>query len=265
MGFSFIHISDHHLGSSEGALNRGYATAHALGRVMDRIAQQAAHGADFLVCTGDLVNEGTDEEYAFARRFLDIQGASPPPGPLSVSWDGLERLPAYFMPGNHDPREGFVRALFPGAPLAPRLDTSFRHKGVRFVCLDLGTGPRAGKIDPETLAFLRRALAGDAQCVVLLHHHSVPVGIKWLDDALPPEVGAFWDAVGRGHVLGVLFGHAHATVEVDVGGVPAWGVRSTNFQFAPADEPLFHMLPPHYRVVTVSGSRLTSQVHEVPL
>jgi len=265
MDFSFIQITDHHLGASEHALNRGYATAHALGRVMDRIAQQGAHGADFLVCTGDLVNEGSDEEYAFARRFLDIQGASAPPGPLSVSWDGLRRLPAYFMPGNHDPREGFVRNLFPGTTPAPLLNVSFAHKGVQFVCLDLGTGPRAGEVGPETLDFLRRSLAPGDPSIVLLHQHPVPVGIKWLDEALPQEVHGLWETIGKGQVLGILFGHAHATVETRVGGVPAWGLRSTNFQFAPADQPLYCLLPPHYRVVTYSSGYLSSQIHEVPL
>lgn len=265
MDFSFIQITDHHLGASEHAYNRGYATAHALGRVMDDIARHHAHGADFLVCTGDLVNLGSDEEYAFARRFLGIEGASAPPGPLSISWNGLPHLLAYFIPGNHDPREGFARSLFPGSPSTPRLDASFIHKGVQFVYLDWGVAPRAGEILPATLDFLTSRLAGGTPTVILLHHHPIPVGIQWLDRALPQRIDEFWDAAAIGSVLGIVFGHAHTTVETDVSGIPVLGLRSTCFQFAPAPEPLFCLLPPHYRIVSISDGRLTSEIHEVPL
>ncbi len=265
MDFSFIQITDHHLGASEHAYNRGYATAHALGRVMDEVARRGAHGADFLVCTGDLVNLGTDEEYAFARRFLGIEGASHVPGPMMLSWNDLRRLPAYFIPGNHDPREAFARNLFPQSPARPRLDAWYVHKGVQFVYLDLGTAPRAGEILPATLDFLTSRLAGGAPTVILLHHHPIPVGIEWLDQALPQRIHEFWDAAAGGSVLGIVFGHAHTTVEAHVKGIPVLGLRSTCFQFAPAPEPLFCLLAPHYRVVSISGGRLTSEIHEVPL
>src|SRR5688500_901596 len=101
--FSFVQITDHHLGATEHTYNRGYATAYALRRVMEDLAQHDGWDADFLICTGDLVENGMDAEYGFARTFLNIQGAAEPPGPLSVTWDGL-RLPAYFIPGNHDAR-----------------------------------------------------------------------------------------------------------------------------------------------------------------
>jgi hypothetical protein len=39
--------------------------------------------------------------------------------------------------------------------------------------------------------------------------------------------------------------------------------RSTCFQFVPADEPLLCLLPPHYRIITVTNDRLTSQIREV--
>jgi Icc protein len=265
MDFSFIQITDHHLGPSEHAYNRGYATAHALGRVMDDIAHHEAHRADFLVCTGDLVNLGTDEEYAFAQRFLNIAERAVPPGPLSISWNGLRRFPAYFMPGNHDPRETFCRHLFPGSPSDPRFDVSFTHKGVQFVCLDWGTGPRSGEILPSTLDFVGSRLATGTPTVILLHHHPIPVGIPWLNEALPTRIQEFWNVIASGHVLGVLFGHAHTTVEAVMNGVPVLGLRSTSFQFVPAPEPAFCMLPPHYRVVSISGDRLTSRIYEVPL
>ncbi|MGH2405419.1 MAG: hypothetical protein ACRDGN_13315, partial [bacterium] len=131
--------------------------------------------------------------------------------------------------------------------------------------LDFGTGQRAGEVLPDTLSFLRARFATRMPAVLLLHYHPIPVGIVWLDAALPAQIEEFWDVVSAGHVLGVLFGHAHATVEAEVRGIPVLGLRSTNFQFAPADQPLYCLLPPHYRVVSVSGAGLVSRIHEVPL
>ncbi len=265
MDFSFVQITDHHLGSSEHVYNHGYATAYALSRIMDHLAQAGGHGADFLVCTGDLVNLGTEEEYAFARRFLDLRGRPAPPGPLTMSWNQLRGLPAYFVPGNHDIRHVFFGSLFSAAPPGLAANMAFFHKGVQFLCLDFGTADRAGEVLPGTLAFLRARLAEGLPAVLLLHHHPIPVGIKWLDDAIPEHIEEFWDVASAGRVLGVLFGHAHATVEVTVRGIPVLGLRSTNFQFARADEPLFCLLAPHYRVVSISNGRLTTRIHEVPL
>jgi Icc protein len=264
MAFSFIQITDHHLGPSEQTYNHGYATAYALGRVIDHIAEAAGWGAEFLICTGDLVNTGTLDEYSFFRRFLGLQGTAAAPGPFALSRGRLRNLPSYFIPGNHDVRPVFFNGFFSGAP-SSGANVAFEHKGVQFVCLDFGTGGRAGEVLPETLAFLRERLSGGGPTVLFMHYHPVPVGIPWLDEAVPQRIDAFWDAAASGRVLGVFFGHAHTTVDTRVKGIPVMGLRSTNFQFAPTDQPLYCLLPPHYRVVTVDGESLTSQIHEVPL
>ncbi len=264
MAFSFVQITDHHLGPTEQTYNHGYATAYALGRLLDHIADADGWGAEFLICTGDLVNMGTLDEYAFFRRFLGLQGTVSAPGPLELSRGRLRNLPAYFIPGNHDVRPVFFNGFFSGAP-STGANMAFEHKSVQFLCLDFGTGRRAGEVLPETLSFLRERLAGGQPTVLFMHYHPIPVGIPWLDIALPDGIDGFWDVTAAGQVLGVFFGHAHATVETHVRGIPVMGLRSTNFQFAPVEAPLYCMLPPHYRVVTVTGDRLTSQIHEVPL
>jgi Icc protein len=230
---------------------------------MDHVAG-SDHAADFLICTGDLVNRGTDEEYAFARRFLGLERRSKPPGPLALSWQQLRNLPAYFIPGNHDIRAVFFKNLF--SVSAPQIaNTAFVHKGVQFLCLDFGTDHLRGEVLADTLRFLRTRLDHNEPAVLLLHHHPVPVGIPWLDAAVPEGIEDFWDVAASGRVLGVLFGHSHATVDATVRGIPVMGLRSTNFQFAPAERPLYCILPLHYRVVTIAHGRLTSRICEVPL
>lgn len=264
MGFTFIHLTDHHLGDHEHSYIRGFAPAHSLARVMDDIAAHDAWGADFLMFTGDLVHLGTDAEYAFARRLLGLGGAAEAPGPLAVAAGrGGRPVPAYFMPGNHDVREAFHHNLFGRAPAGAV--SAFMHDGVQFVCVDTGTGSRQGVLTEEALRAVGERLSAGVASMICLHHHPIPVGIAWLDVAVPERVGDLWAALAAGNVLGVLFGHAHTTVDAQIDATPVLGLRSTCFQFVPADAPLLCLLPPHYRIVTVSDSRLTSHIREVSL
>ncbi len=265
MSLRFLQITDHHLGPDAAAVNRGYATAWALERVLDAIAAAGSHDADFLLCTGDLVNAGTDAEYAFARRLFGIEPAGAAPGPLTLSRGGLEGLPAYLVPGNHDPRDVFVRNLFPDTVPAPHLDLSWRVGETAFVFLDLGTSGRMGVLRDASLELLDRVLTERRPTVVVLHHHPVKVGIPWLDVAVPQGIDRLWGRLQSGHVLGVLFGHTHASVEREVHGVPVLGLRSTCFQFVACPEPLYVIQPLHYRLITVGPRTLTSQLYQVLL
>lgn len=264
MSVRFVQITDHHLGENAACVNRGYATAWALDRVLDAIADADAHGADFLLCTGDLVDAGTDAEYAFARERFGVEAAGEAPGPLPLSRRGLEGLPAYFVPGNHDPRETFVRNLFPATPPATHLDLGWRVGEVNFAYLDLGRSGRQGVLEEASLELLDRVLAEGLPTVVVLHHHPLAVGIPWLDAAVPLGIDRLWRRLSGG-VIGVLFGHAHASVERAVRGVPVLGLRSTCFGFAATEEPTFVIQPLHYRLVTVEGGVLSSRRYEVPL
>lgn len=261
----FVHVTDHHIGRDRNAVNRGYATAWALDRVLTAIAAADGHGADFLLCTGDLVEAGEDAEYACAASIYGVAAAGAPPGPLAMARAGLDGLPAYFVPGNHDPRTSWTRNLFPDGTPAERMHLDWTVDAVQYVYLDLGTGGRAGDLGDDAVAFLDAVLARGRPTVLVLHHHPVAVGIPWLDRAVPAGVDRLWRSLRKGRVLGVVFGHAHASVARCVDSVPVWGLRSTCFQFGGTEHPTFLIQPLHYRVVCVEGDALTSQLYEVPL
>jgi 3',5'-cyclic-AMP phosphodiesterase len=265
VSLSVVHIADHHLGDGPHTVNRGYATAWALDRLLDAIAADAPDAAA-LLCSGDLVDHGTPSEYAFACGLFGATPQGTPPGPLALTRTGLERYPLYVVPGNHDPREAFVRALFPDATPAAHLDLTWDLGHVTFVYLDLGTDGRRGVLADASLAALERALARGRRTVVILHHHPVAVGIPWLDRAVPESIDRFWRTLRDGDVAAVLFGHAHTSVERVVDGVPVLGLRSTCFQFASTEEPSFVIQPLHYRIVTVpDAGPARHELVEVPL
>lgn len=262
--FSFIHISDHHLRETDALLSRGFSTGYAFRRVLDHIAEHHAHGADFIVTTGDLVESGADAEYSAAKARLQLElQAREPPGPHWVTTAGL-LLPMYFLPGNHDPRPAFFRNLFPSARARPQINAAFEHKGVQFVCVDWGDQNQAVAY-PEMLDFLARTLQPGQLSIILSHHAVTAVGVAWLDAFLANDLEKFWQVVRGRQVLGIFTGHLHATYERVAQGIPVFGVRATTFQFALQSEKLFCLQPPHYRVVTVDDATLTTQIFEVPL
>jgi len=261
----WLQLTDHHVGRDAAAVNRGYATSWALDRVLTAIAAAGGHGADFLLCTGDLVDLGEDEAYAHACALYGVAPAGRPPGPLTIARPGLAGLPAYFVPGNHDPRAAWTRNLFPEGEGAERMHLAWTVGDLQFVFVDQGNGGRAGSLDEEGLAFLDRALAGGRPTVLVLHHHPVAVGIPWLDAALPEGVERLWAVAARGRVVGVLFGHAHLSVERRVDGIPVLGLRSTSFQFGGVERPTFLIQPLQYRLLTYDERGLRSELFEVPL
>jgi Icc protein len=263
--FSFVHITDHHLGESETALIRGFAPAYAFRTVLRHIAAHVAERADFIVSTGDLVEPASDAAYETTRAILNINGAEGrAPGPLRVTIEGLYRYPMYFLPGNHDDRSGFIRHLFPRTASPGLVNATFVHRGVQFICLDWGPEAKA-VADPTMLAFLARALAGHAPSIILMHHQPVPVGSRWLDEFIADDIADFWDIVRGQEVLGIFCGHAHTTHQNVTNGIPVFALRSTIYQFAQHDEPMMCLEPPHYRLVTVEGGQIRTQIFEVPL
>jgi 3',5'-cyclic-AMP phosphodiesterase len=271
--FSFIQITDHHLRERESDLMFGFSPAHAFRATLRHIAQHAAARADFIVTTGDLVNNGTDGEYQAARVMLGMRETSVPPGPQRVSVEGLHEKPMYFLPGNHDPREVFFRNMFPdhvetsGEPGGPPrlMNASFMHKGIRFICVDWG-GDNKPVAHPAMLEFLAESLRDRTPAIILMHHALAPVGIPRLDSFLPDELPQFAALIQGSSALAIFHGHFHVTYELTIAAIPVYGLRSTTFSFAPdGDKVLFVLRPPHYRIVTVSEGKVTTEIVEVAL
>ena len=266
--FSFIQISDHHLPEDIDDLVRGFSPGYALRSVLRHIASHTASRADFILSTGDLVEPATQEAYQNFCQAFKLRPASDPPGPGTISIEGLHEHPFYTIPGNHDERSLFLHYLFSNNSHSDLLNAAFQHKDIQFVCLDMGADPKA-HLYPETLGFLSHSLQVELPTIVVTHHHTTPVGARWLDDFIADDIQGFWDAITApqvaGKILGVVSGHVHITYQKLVRGIPVYGLRSTAFPFALLDEPLLTLQPPHYRLFTVQDGTLTARIYEVPL
>lgn len=261
MVFSFAHITDHHLLHHENELKLGFSPGHAFRCVLRKLSELAGE-IDFVVCGGDLVETPDRESYALAKKMMGLSLAECAPGPGYLNTEGLESLPVYFLPGNHDDRENFY-SLFARESQRGLMNAAFEHKGIRFICLDLSPAVK-GDMSAETLAFLSDNLR-DQPTILLTHHPLVRVGAKWLDKYLADNLDPFWKLLAGKRILGTLSGHVHISYDQEVNGIPVVGTRSTAFQFAQQDEKLIVLWTPHIRVVTVSENQLISKVIEVSL
>lgn len=264
MAFSFIQITDHHIMATEAMLSRGYSPSHALRCVLRHIATNHAD-VEFIVSTGDLVDRGVAAEYATFRAMLGLRETSPAPGPQRGSGEGLRDMPCYFLPGNHDPRPAYFRAMFPAETTTDAMNVAFVHQGIQFICVDWG-GANKAVTTPAMLDHLAQSLATGLPSIVLSHHNVTPVGVPRLDALAADDVASFAAVLAKGNVLAVLAGHTHATYETVIAGVPVHGLRSTHFSFGQSGEEWVYVLrAPHYRVLTVADGALTSEIVEVPL
>lgn len=265
-GFSFIHITDHHLMESEDTLREGFSPGHALRMVMRHISDNVADKADFIVSTGDLVEPDTDATYQCAVKLLGIKAKAALPGPQKINLEGLYDYPMYFLPGNHDNRAMLTHYLFPNSEPPGLYNFTFVHKGVQFIFMDWGPESKA-HLFPETREFLAKALQADLPSVILCHQHVRRIGSRWLDDFLADNLDEFWEVVAnpaaKEKVLGILCGHVHITYEEEYRGIPILGLRSTAYPFAKTDEIQIILAPPHYRFVTIQNGILTSRIYKV--
>lgn len=186
---SFIaQLSDSHL--TTGPLGGGPAAGLqlALARVMALDPRP-----DCVVVTGDLTDNGREEEYA---ALLEVIGDFP--------------LPLHLTTGNHDDRDAMVKA-FGGEPYY-----AVDYPGFTVVALDsLIPGSPAGRLGAEQLAWLDTVLASrpGVPMMIGLHHPPMPIGIPFLDGMRLldgeelREVVAAHDNVAR-----IMAGHVHRPV-----------------------------------------------------
>jgi 3',5'-cyclic AMP phosphodiesterase CpdA len=222
---TFVHITDTHLGPTQDYEFYGYHPARYLRRVVDLINAFPVQ-PDFVLHTGDLVNDRSADSYEIAQASL-----------------GDLRAPLYLVNGNHDNR-ALLRKFFgtpahpSGDPDAP-LDYAFTVKGERFVVLD---GKHAdvpdplGKLCDSQLEWLRSEIAsGDSPLTVLLHYLPFAMNSPWLNEHMPLLNGDELHAAllpARDRLRGVFFGHLHRSCQIIRDGIVYTSAASAVLHYA---------------------------------
>jgi Icc protein len=229
-----LQFTDTHLMADPGGQVRGVRTLASLEACL-RHARRRHLPADLVTVTGDLVQDDP-RAYGALELLLDDIGA-----------------PVLLIPGNHDVPDELRRSLSHGP---------FQVGGIRsagawlLVLLDswfAGSNDGEGQLGRGELAALEAALAEqpDRHVLVLLHHPPIAMEAAGLDALGLLDAARLRAVLGRHpQVRGVVFGHAHQSLDVYCGAIRYLCTPSTCMQFRPRD-PGFVTddRPPGYRVL----------------
>jgi 3',5'-cyclic-AMP phosphodiesterase len=210
---------------------------------------------DAIVHTGDLTNDGLEDEYA---SFADAVAA-------------LE-VPLLVAPGNHDERTAMRRVLrLPGDGGEP-IEDVLELGALRVIALDTTLpGEPGGALGADRRAWLAQRLDDepDTPTLIAMHHPPVLTGLAGMDGigVLRADRLAL-EALLEGHpqAVGIVAGHVHRTVTTSLAGRPVLAIPGTYAQ-APLDfaSPSLPMGPEPlaFAVHTVIDGRLVSHTQPV--
>jgi 3',5'-cyclic-AMP phosphodiesterase len=210
---TFLHLSDLHV-APPGRLVHGIDPVPQVQRVIERIRALDVVPA-FVVVSGDLTDDGSDESYQVLKPLLGEIG----------NRNGHVPVPVLLALGNHDDRAMFRRVVL---GLADADGCPYFHSqqidGLRVVVLDsVIPGETAGELGAEQLAWLEEELRLPAPggTLIVLHHpcrlagpaHHYPDFILRDSAALEAIVAGH-----RGQIAGILAGHSHQANAASVAG-----------------------------------------------
>jgi len=225
-----IHISDTHFGPDRRDTIRG---ANACERSIALVAAINAlpFTPDFVMHTGDVVNDPHPDAYALAAEVLSVLKA-----------------PVYFVTGNHDdvPMMRATLTFGPHRLLIPESDEQLcyrlnggKNDGVEFFVVD-GRVPQEegshGLLTANQIDAVLGEISGKKPVAVFLHYPLSPIGSPWIDEYLLLTNGSqFRDAVAEKagpQLRGIFSGHLHRGLHIFSGGVMQSGVSSPACEFA---------------------------------
>lgn len=197
-----------------------------------------ADGSEFLIHTGDLVNEGTKAQW---QAFVE-------------SMEGFE-IPFYPVAGNHDGLSGKLDGFLAHSG-APASHYSFDRSPVHFALAD----SHHGGITAGELAWLRTDLGATALPVKIVVLHHPPFDPDGTDHIMAFGAKGFMELMVEEQVTAVFSGHIHAFAQEERDGVLYTITGGAGAPLYGGDHPeAYH----HYLRVSVVDEEIAIEVVEV--
>ena len=179
---TIAHISDLHCGGQ-----------HFVPNLLERaISEVNDLRPDILICSGDLTSFGFKQEYAEAKRYLDM----------------LRCGSVVVIPGNHDSRNvGYVHF----EELFGERNSVLHRDGVTVVAID-STEPDLdhGQVGRGRYGWIEEQVAAPADLrIFVLHHHLLPVPGTGRERNIVYDAGDLIECLQHAGVNLVLSGHKH--------------------------------------------------------
>ncbi len=202
----FLHLTDTHL-CFAAAAPETCCTEHDL-RSIYQTAFSFDHAPEFVLITGDLVHEGTTEDYRKVTALLK-------------ELDGQYKTKTYAALGNHDIRANFNLA-FLGRTSEKPLDYCVQTDWLKLLVLDSSSGQVTGQLTRSQLTWLEQNLKMAVPCptILALHHPVYGTSTAETDpnNLISPE--NLIQLLQRYPVDAILCGHSHEAGIVTQHGLP---------------------------------------------
>ncbi len=231
-----IHISDTHFGPDQSLDIRG-ANSWKRARALVQAINELPFTPDFIVHTGDIVNDPDEQAYALAEDILSQLKA-----------------PLYYATGNHDDVPMMRKSLtFAELDLlVPEADEQMCYriacpagKNVEFFVIDGKVPPDDGPhgfVSQSQIEAISEQISGEKPVAVFIHYPLLPVGSRWIDEHLlvtnRSEVVAMLKEKAGDQLRGVFSGHLHRGLTLYRDGILNSAVSSPACEFtaSPDDE-----------------------------
>lgn len=206
---------------------------------------------DAVVVTGDLTDDGSEENYRRVRELLERFDA-----------------PVHVLPGNHDDRRNLRQAFgLPGTGEEP-INYSVAIGELRLVVFDsIVPGQDAGEYSEEQLDWLDQELGrhSGSPTLLALHHPPLPTGMPEWDaiNLTPADREAMADVVARHpQLLAIAGGHLHRTAAGTLAGCAVFSAPSASLQARPdfANNDVDFVDPPGFALHVFHDGDFSSQV-----
>ena len=225
-----IHISDTHFGPDRNLKIRG-ANAYDRSIALVEAINALPFVPDFIMHTGDVVNDPDPDAYALAAEVLSALKA-----------------PVYFATGNHDDvammRDaldfGSFRLLVPAVTeqLCYRLTGGIVDE-LEFFVMD-GKVPEEegphGFLSADQMEAVLAEISGERPVALFVHYPLTPIGSAWIDEHLLITNGeSFQDSLAAkagNQLRGIFSGHLHRGLLLYRNGVLQSGVSSPACEFS---------------------------------
>ncbi|MDF7681864.1 3',5'-cyclic-AMP phosphodiesterase [Enterobacteriaceae bacterium ESL0689] len=212
-----LQITDTHLFAEKHETLLGINTWDSYQAVLDAIrASQQKY--DLIVATGDLAQDQSSAAYQhFATGVADLTA------------------PCVWLPGNHDFQPAMHSALQAAGISGARQVLLGQHWQILLLDSQL-VGVPHGELSEFQLQWLASKLAETPEryTLLLLHHHPLPSGCRWLDQHSLRNAGALDQVLSAfPRVQHLLCGHIHQAMEASWHGRQVMATPSTCVQFKP--------------------------------
>ncbi|WP_100752096.1 3',5'-cyclic-AMP phosphodiesterase [Vibrio salilacus] len=227
-----VQITDTHLFEPADGTLLSVKTLDSFNAVVAAVAAQE-FSFDAILSTGDISQDHSAGSY---QRF--VEGIAP-----------LNKT-CFWLPGNHDFKPS-MESVLPSCQIK-QIEHVLLGEHWQMIMLDSQVvGVPHGRLSDQQLQLLEDKLAQYPQrhTLVLLHHHPLLVGSRWLDQHTLKDAENFWQVVGKyNNVKAVMCGHVHQDMNVVHQGVRVMATPSTCIQFKPnSDDFALDTLSPGWR------------------